>query len=68
MNEGLGVKKILYKNFIKISGVRKMYGLLFLIILIMAFLTVTAGYDSQHLRKRTYEHETHPHRALTGRR
>lgn len=43
-----------------------MYGVLLLVILIMAFLIITAGYDSQHLKKRTYMHETHPHRALTG--
>ena len=44
-----------------------MYSLLFLVILIMTFLVVTAGYDSQHLKKRTYMHETRPHRAVTGR-
>jgi hypothetical protein len=44
-----------------------MGGILFLMILIMAFMIVTAGHDSRHLKRRTYVHETRPHRALTGR-
>lgn len=44
-----------------------MGSILFLMLIIMTFLIVVAGHDSQHLKKRTYMQETQPHRALTGR-
>jgi hypothetical protein len=60
-----------YKNYeIKIFKnyeVKKMFDVLLLLVLIMAFLITVASYDSQHLKKRTYLHETYPHRAVTGR-